>query len=823
MLNYTFKNIKSQMTKQGITSLLLVVNIIVSCLVICFSCGVYRNYKLMIKEGEPTDMSQVTIGINDECLSTVLDKPRTSEMTVGMLKEFISKLSPDTLKSSYFDVFTGFYNELYLDEQGNPGFSIQSPFKFTVIDGVYRCVGEIADMHFFTEEQYANGEKVVAIGTKYYDISERISGTVINSETEAGSKYVIYYVGEESAIPADKKTTIINGEEFRIIKSDIPYALEIPFTALPDDTPLCGKTYIQFDTDITKAQYEDIKKCVASSAIGQYGYVKELTFIDESEIYYYRTILLISVLISVLAAINMAIIYRYILEKRSKELAIYRICGCTKRKATAMYLLEGLIINAPLFALFEVAYHKLIMPRLTDMFPHMKDAYSLKLYAVIFGIYVAASLIVMLTMIAFTVSKHSLASLKNKAKASSKKFGIMKLFEVLQLAAVLGIIVCVVSAIESRYSLFNPFEDELQREGYFLNGKGVSTSETTEEFKSRLPGCEFEMVCYDEFTSDNAQLDEFHAYGLLYDDEYYDSYIPPMNSGVWLNEVEKNSDAVPVVLSYTDKYEVGDEFTQTFVLGTYDIDGNLITNDANYPVTEHTMKVRVVGILKDNINIQGFDDGDSTGKTDYRSIYDIYNNSFEQKIFIFAREKDWTPARGVSNYPADKLFIFTDNCTPEQKEVADKYIVESYGDTAKPLTEVYDNSVDYIYSQMYTLFPIALCIFILTVISAVSINAIYTKRQLRNYAIFYICGARWKTCALRSLKNSAITCAVSVATAVAVLLIGKETFLSETVLSFGIWQILACTGVIVLYLALSIIMPITIIGKAQPRDVLKEE
>ena len=108
-------------------------------------------------------------------------------------------------------------------------------------------------------------------------------------------------------------------------------------------------------------------------------------------------------------------------------------------------------------------------------------------------------------------------------------------------------------------------------------------------------------------------------------------------------------------------------------------------------------------------------------------------------------------------------------------------------------------------------------------ISSISISAIYTKRHLRTYAIFYICGARWRSCALRSLRSGLITCGASVLLTAAVLVIGKLTFMKDTVIGFGLIPLAVCAGVLVLYLALSMIMPLLIIGRTEPREILKEE
>jgi hypothetical protein len=70
-----------------------------------------------------------------------------------------------------------------------------------------------------------------------------------------------------------------------------------------------------------------------------------------------------------------------------------------------MYLAECLLISVPMFILSTFAYDKLILPILSKRYENMAGAYSIKLYAVIFGIYLVSSIIVLLIMILKTIPK----------------------------------------------------------------------------------------------------------------------------------------------------------------------------------------------------------------------------------------------------------------------------------------------------------------------------------------------------------------------------------------------------------------------------------
>ena len=872
MFAYIFKNLKSLFTKQRLLAFLLVINIVVSCLVICFSYGLYQNYNVIVQKGEEEEITYLDIRISSENTYTFeeLQLP-TADIDQQIFIDFAKLLSNDT-RSNLKNIMVSYLIETPLVYHSISSEEMDALFEGIDFDTIssdtypdYLMYKDDADTAFaevniqfkpqgdkiidayvredtFDDDRFNNGDKIVVIDKSFYNLR------AFGSDSRYGGGY------SYRKMPEDVRSVIIGGDRYEIVKTldsemgeiDFFNAITIPIAAVPEnavliisrpmgiDYGLQGQStcfFMRFKETVTGKQYNDVKKCI-EEASGGLLFVQELEFVDATEIYYYKTIMLIAVVIAVLAAINMAILYRYILEKRSGELAIFRICGCSKIKAVMSYLLECMMINIPLFALTQLCYHKLIMPRFSELFPHMAGAYSLKIYALIFGIFVGASLVIMLVMIIATIAKHSLVALKSAPKATSK-FSIMKIFEVLQLAAVLSIMVLIVSVIVSRYELYNPFKQYFERRGYMIN---VANPMYVADFEDIVGDCEYIINKTDAaYAGDVMSDDHTMFYTIQYSDEFIDAYAPPLVDGVWLSEAKEEYEStgyIPAVITSCDgRYKVGDVFE-------YDVTGY---TDKDEEVVIAHLKYKIVGVLKDKISIASYmSTGQSSDeiKRDYRDIYKVFSNEFEDidYLLISASDSDtcWRSemerTAGIeglqwkfSGAPLyGTQFVFCEDMSDDEYEELGRSLNVAFF-SAVPLSEVRKNSLNYIYEQMYTLFPIAACIFILTIISTVSISAIYTKRQLRNYAIFYICGARWRTCALKSLKSGAITCAVSAVLSALILIIGKATLLKETVISFGLWHFAVCAGVIVLYLALSMIMPLSIIGSAQPREVLKEE
>ncbi len=829
MLRMVFKDLSGLIKKQRMLTVLLALNIVVSCLVICFSYGLYHNYRAVITKGEEEDVKSISVLVGSGDLHNLDDAKglEVGTLAPSQLSVLMSAFSESTLENvdgitfSYIVKTPLYYNDTDYhgeipdyDENAQPYYNILS-CSIAMKDG------RIADNKnsltaVFSDEEYFSGEKIVALSEFYF------------SDNNAPG----YSLGETSAsackLPADAENIIINGESYRISKvlDEQTYGsgldMEIPYAAIPESAQVLYRSYsehqracftINFKQPLTHRQRDDISECL-KQVLGEAFYLEDIRFTDVTDLGYYGSIIAVSLLIAAISAINISILYSYILEKRSRDLAVYRICGLSKGRAALSYLLECVIINAPLFLVTEIIFAKLLVPLLARFFPMIRLAYNVKLYAAIFFIYLFALCGIMLIMLFGKLHFHSIAQARS-APRSSAKTGFMQIFGVLQLAAVTVMLIFVISAISSRSVLFDNFKEYISRRGYMVKTTDINVF--PEDLTSAANGAETIFNCYtniyeDSFDKNLANSIEHNM--ITYSDEFIRAYVPELSDGVWLSEAKdtyENSGYIPTVTAGGDK-KVGDIIESTVVM-SFDENGQ--------PDKTVSAKYKVIGVLKDNVPLAVYSI-DSSFSASYSDIYSTFRSSYEDKMLLLTRTSDMYECYKSFGSLYGTQFIFCDGMTDDEYTALGDRLEGMKLDFA-PLSQVYKNSTDYVYQQLYTLLPIAVCIFILTIISSVSISAIYTKRQLRNYAIFYICGARWRTCALCSLKNSAITCGIASILAAAVLIIGKLTFFENTVITFGIWHLAVCAVVIALYLALSMIMPLAVIGSNEPKEVLKAE
>lgn len=106
-----------------------------------------------------------------------------------------------------------------------------------------------------------------------------------------------------------------------------------------------------------------------------------------------------SIFIAFIAAINFSALYRFLLKERQAEYAIYRMCGCTKKRGFMLFLSELLIIGLCLFTFSSLLFHF----ALSWIYPYMtsKIIYAITFidYLGIGGLYLLNLLIVFIPII----------------------------------------------------------------------------------------------------------------------------------------------------------------------------------------------------------------------------------------------------------------------------------------------------------------------------------------------------------------------------------------------------------------------------------------
>jgi hypothetical protein len=353
-----------------------------------------------------------------------------------------------------------------------------------------------------------------------------------------------------------------------------------------------------------------------------------------------------------------------------------------------------------------------------------------------------------------------------------------------------------------------PFEKEFGSKGYFYNmssWSGISFGEVQNSDLSKLLESVKEVTATYQPMLDTGGHD---CNMVSYDDRFIQAYQPELQNGTWFDLSKEYDNEVPIVVSENEYgFKVGD----VIQLGIFD--------GTNNP---ETLNCKIVGILRDGTKVIGLSPPKS-GEFDFRNMYQNYNYEIEEMPLLIFAQSTLQGKNVGSILNGNVLVTYDEDISDEAIERNKAVMTELNTVISTPFDEMKRNSIDVITEQLYILLPIAISVFVLTTVSGVSISALSAKKQLRNYAVFYICGLKWRQCAAINFVSSFVVVGISFAATIAGILLFKNTeLLSSSVIEIAPVQMLFCLAIFVLYLLIAMILPVRIINRSSPREVLKE-
>lgn len=381
---YTLKNIKSFFINNFIIFILLVISTITSAIVIFFSYGVYQNYNTILSYKED-DLSDDYIGINYVNTGSEYVTKRDILNCLSEIDDISNELREQIIQ---YDVEGIIDNNSY-------------EFKFLYCDGKFKVAEEFKE----NLKKYDN----LTEGT-YWSDYEEANGICVALISDPA------VFGEISALDSIKYVNQlkIGGKIYDIIGKQAwnEKGAMFPFSTVADEQ-LLTSTLISFNSAVSVKTYNQIRD-VFNNYMGDKAVFEEIRTIDKDTYYTYKTVILISVFIALIAAINFMILYRYIMSTRKRTTAIFRILGLTPAKLNFMNMSECIILIVPFFILGMVLYQTVFLPRLHTYFVYMQDAYTPFVYFLLFVIFISVSLIVIGIMLLVMSRKRILELIKDR-------------------------------------------------------------------------------------------------------------------------------------------------------------------------------------------------------------------------------------------------------------------------------------------------------------------------------------------------------------------------------------------------------------------------
>ena len=385
---------------------------------------------------------------------------------------------------------------------------------------------------------------------------------------------------------------------------------------------------------------------------------------------------------------------------------------------------------------------------------------------------------------------------------------LMSILTVCEMTCAIVITLVMVSSVLIRFRFYTPFKDMFESKGLycefnsaankdFYGGRNSENYLANDDVFAILhsPKSIAAVNLADCCAVTESGLQSVNNYS--YSDEIIRRFSPQLSSGRWLNE-SVNADCIEAVVSHNDLgWSAGDIITVAF--------------------GEQNCDVRIVGVIEENAKLPGGFAQHSTGD-DFNIFFNPYSYEIEEKpLLVFSSQ--YLQKRGfVQGLFSGSIITYPDSVTDEQLK-ADSQLLTKFGCAyCVTLAQLDKNSKLYLYRHVYDMLPIIIVILVLTFVSALSSTALTTRSRLKNYAVFCICGMRWKQGVLIEFVRSVILSAVSLALSLVTIGVLAKHFGMSIV--WSVTSAVSIAAIIVMFLLVSLAAPALMIGKSTPKQIL---
>ena len=405
-MKYIHKNLKNFAKSEPLMILLIMLCSVFAANVLYFSLGLISHYQEQKRVGDISsyelcvqykDLYEAKVHCDENYVQIARDY---DYLTIGEFKQMLGSLNTDM----YRDCSMIYTDIVYDDEFANVefdgnGMSTKSltviPFRFKYDPATEIISNAVANSERniygqnLSVEDYIYASKKASIGIGIYN------DLFVENKKQTETGYATSY--DDTYNFEDNKEIELFGIDYEIIGITENIGIELPLSSIPDDEKL--RTFFPdmvmfvYDMPVTNTQYKALCDYIDENYAGKLC-VKELDFTYDNSSYYSQLIA-IMLFIVVISSVNIAIIFRYILIKRRRKIAVFKLCGCTESKLNCMFVAEAML---PVFSAFFVGtmfYFAALKPIFCDMFVYMNTFYSINNIISAFSLFMLSCVMVL--------------------------------------------------------------------------------------------------------------------------------------------------------------------------------------------------------------------------------------------------------------------------------------------------------------------------------------------------------------------------------------------------------------------------------------------
>lgn len=400
-MRYIFKNIAQFVKHSKVIFAVFVVCEITSLMLMIFSYGIYQNYSQQVKDiasNKPINDEQEWLRF-DFASDISEDDPVSNEIVFSFLTEL-----GDTLGNKIGNVSFNCSN-YYMSMSYDNGWQMYD------IGHNFEVNGNWYSGRYFNKKDYDSAAKVCVAPIECYKEIDNEYGYDEYDDEVSPKDFEYQAYDKDGKIYIDLKEGTFEVVGFYKQMSDKYY---IPYTVLPPNANVTSLPNVSMKQVLYKDEYDSsvnlFNKYFGDRITSDDN--SDMPVYDVEQIRNFRTKMTISIIIAIISSINIAALFKFVIELRRKQMSIFRINGCTKNKLRRMLILEMLFYSIVNSAVCVSIFHLIILPRIVDMFPYISLAYTPKGYALLIIIYLAVTYIMQDIMITYGISRSPVNMLK---------------------------------------------------------------------------------------------------------------------------------------------------------------------------------------------------------------------------------------------------------------------------------------------------------------------------------------------------------------------------------------------------------------------------
>ena len=382
---------------------------------------------------------------------------------------------------------------------------------------------------------------------------------------------------------------------------------------------------------------------------------------------------------------------------------------------------------------------------------------------------------------------------------------------VVQLTAILILSILIVSVYDSQTRMSNAVMKYIDDTGVYYNATGKDASVMTdEELMENLEKVENIVHTIQTDVSEYEGDKIITSFDIVAYDENIVEYIPELSAGKWHDKANKKEGFINAIVSENAHgYSVGDVIE---VVGY-----NTLGEEVN-------IKLNIVGTVSEKRML--FGNGGSWKSSD-NSYLDMFSSAFDNTGGVVGVPNIMTVVSVEDIKKYDLYYIVPKGIIDFKDDIADEEM-DSNKEFLKSVCDITDtasmaeNSDKILFNKLSGIVIVFIVLCIITLTSIICSGAVTFLYERRNYGIYFITGNNWNNTIILTMTNWLCICISSVCLSGVIIGIGMlNGITNEYALSFTWATVLFYLIIIAITIATALIIPISMLRKNQPVQILK--